>query len=270
MKRRNIALLAGIIMGGMLSGCGMVELTSAQEDAIAQYAADVSVEKYKEVHGMLETEADSYGGSSNSSSNSGIPKAPSQASAVDNTSIPQATKASNTADTTGTTETSGTTETTGTTEASGTTGTQTPATTEATQSVSANGSTEMGVEEALSITNVNLSLIGYSVVSSYPEGGIFTVDADAGYRLLVVEYEAVNPSSEEVTMGVDTTGVSIKATINGESTVSVYKTMLKSDLMNMNGIVFKGSEKKTCALIFRVKEDVAESISDISVSTTKR
>lgn len=248
-------------MGGMLSGCGMVELTSAQEDAIAQYAADVSVEKYKDVHGMLETEADPYGGSSDSSGNSGIPKAPSQASAVDHTSIPQATKAS---------ETTEATDASNTADTSGTTGTQTPTTTEATQSVSANGSTEMGVEEALSITNVNLSLIGYSVVSSYPEGGIFTVDADAGYRLLVVEYEAVNPSSEEVTMGVDTTGVSIKATINGESTVSVYKTMLKSDLMNMNGIVFKGSEKKTCALIFRVKEDVAESISDISVSTTKR
>jgi hypothetical protein len=127
------------------------------------------------------------------------------------------------------------------------------------------------LEDLLNISGVELSLVGYSVNDKYPTDEYsFSVEAPSGYKLLVVEYELKNNSAVDTVIGVDASHASIKALVNNTESAAMYRTMLKSDITNMDGTSVKAGESVTGVLIFRIKEDLAENVNSVDVSVTAR
>lgn len=306
MKKRAIILAMGAVL--MLSGCtSVIELSSEEEDIIAEYAAQTLVKSYKKSIGVKdevveEKETGNRGTNTgvgipsigyrvpqnNNSSSNGTQESTKESTEIatlpaneptTSVGIPSTTLSSGEQVTTAatTTETSTNAEKPTTTEkatvatqantTAGATGVTTPAGN--TPSGTNNGAVGNTLEEALNISGVELSVIGYAVESHYPlETFSFTVDANPGHKLLIVEYDVWNSADADAVMGVDASRASIKAVINGTEKVNVYKTMLKNDLMNMNGSKFKPGEAKTGVLIFSIKDELAEKITSVDILST--
>ncbi len=124
--------------------------------------------------------------------------------------------------------------------------------------------------ESLEITGVEITELGYFMADKYPEEAFaFTVEAPAGKQLLVVEYDAWNSVDAQSTMTVNAEDAIIRAVINGEKKVTVFKTLLRNDIMNMNEKVFEPGQAETAVLIFLVDDEMAADISSVEVVVTK-
>lgn len=125
--------------------------------------------------------------------------------------------------------------------------------------------------EALQVKGVELSVLGYTVEDRYPtEAYALSVEADAGHKLLVVEYDVWNSEDADAIMEINPDNAIVKATINGTDNVNIYKTILKSDLYNMNGVQFAPGEAKVGVLIFRISNELAENITSVQVKATAK
>lgn len=117
------------------------------------------------------------------------------------------------------------------------------------------------LQEVLNVTGVEVAEMGYIIAERYPmEEYTFTVEAGAGRKLLVIEYDVWNSVDADSIMELDASDVVIKAKINGEKTINIFKTMLNTDILNMNGTQFVAGEAKTGALIFLIDDEWAEKI----------
>lgn len=228
MRRKVISVL--LIFAFLLSGCtSVIELTSEEEDLIAEYAAGMMIKKYKESKGIITTSdnkpviSETEAGTKNNTEEE-IPSA--TGNAVENE--------------------------TGDSLVDETVSSQTAVST---------------LEEVLNVKGVEISVIGYSVEERYPtEEFSFSVEASAGHKLLVVEYDVWNSVDADAVMELDTKNVAIRAVINGSTKVNVFKTMLKNDLLNMNGVQFAPGEAKTGVLIFNISDELAENLTSVDVS----
>lgn len=125
--------------------------------------------------------------------------------------------------------------------------------------------------EALQVKGVELSVLGYTVEERYPtEAYALSVEVDAGHKLLVVEYDVWNSEDADAIMEINPDNAIVKATINGTDNVNIYKTILKSDLYNMNGVQFAPGEAKVGVLIFRISNELAENITSVQVKATAK
>ncbi|MDD6571658.1 MAG: hypothetical protein PUF12_04615 [Thermoflexaceae bacterium] len=230
MKRKVISVL--LIFAFLLSGCTSVtELTSEEEDLIAEYAAGMMIKKYKESKGIITTPdnqpviSETEAGTKNNTEEE-IPSA--TGNAVENE--------------------------TGDFFEDETISSQTAVST---------------LEEVLNVKGVEISVIGYSVEERYPTEELsFSVEASTGHKLLVVEYDVWNSVDADAVMELDAKNVAIRAVINGSTKVNVFKTMLKNDLLNMNGVKFAPGEAKTGVLIFNISDELAENLTSVDVSAT--
>lgn len=222
-KRKIISVL--LILTFLLSGCdSVIQLTSEEEDLIAEYAAGMMIKKYKENNGIIppaksepampETEAGTETGT--------------EAGTENQTAVPPDVFEN---------------ETVGNLPAAST------------------------LEQVLNVRGVELTVLGYSVEERYPtEELAFSVEASEGHKLLVVEYDVWNSVDADAVMELDAENVVIRAVVNKSSRVNVFKTMLKNDLLNMNGTEFAPGEAKIGVLIFNVSDELAENITSVDVS----
>lgn len=236
MKKRFFLMLVTMLL--FLTGCtSVIELTSEEEDLIAEYAAGRFIYKYKESQGLLGSEEQTQ-----QNVNEPIQ------------TVPQQTQPA----TQPVTSQNGQQETE---SIPGNTSTDVQA-----QPSTGNGNIEAG----LGITGVEMEMLGYMVVDKYPvEEYAFTVDAGNGYKLLVVEYDVWNSVDAQAVMKVANTNAKVKAMINSNTQVNVYKTLLNDDILNMDGKTFEAGEAVIGALIFRVKEEDASNITSVEINITE-
>ncbi|MGN0160466.1 MAG: hypothetical protein ACI4AQ_03655 [Lachnospiraceae bacterium] len=266
MRKRVIMLAMSAVL--LLSGCAsVIELSSEEEDMIAEYAAQAFIKSYKKNLGLEETTESPSGeessGNRGNGSGIGLPSIGYR--------VPQNSNQETTSDTTETV--AGNEESTAAVEE--TTKEELPVVTLPSDEGTAAGGSESAsgdtLEQVLGITGVEVSVIGYAVESRYPlEAYSLTVDAPSGHKLLIVEYDVWNSVDVDAVMGVDPSKASVKAVINGTERVNVYKTMLKNDLLNMNGTKFAPGEAKTGVLIFSIEDELAEKITSVDVLATLR
>lgn len=235
--KKNLIMI--LFAAWMLTGCtSVIELTSEEEDLIAEYAAGSVIDAYWEDKNKFNT-------SGNSTS---ILPLVTEAPTTDNIKGPESQNTQNVTQPAD----SVTVETTAPT----TVGTSTDSTNDLVQ--------------ALGITGVEVTQLQYYVVDKYPEDMYaFTVDAASGKKLLVVEYDVWNSVDAPATMTVNTEGVVIKAVINGSKKVNVHKTLLNNDIMNMNEKSFDAGQAETGVLIFMINEDDAADITSVNIEITK-
>lgn len=259
MKKQLIWMTAVCFV--FLAGCTQViDLTEEDEDIIAEYAAGELVYQYKLSKGLIEIEP---------------PTMPTEAATEEPTqeettaaepekegldTIPPLVKKDET-------------ETTAAPEGE-TTGADGPTNPDGDIHVSSNIGSDVGMAslmEALQVSGVEISVLGYTVEDRYPtEAYALSVEADAGHKFLVVEYDVWNSEDADVVMEIHPDDATIKAMINGTESIRSYKTILKSDLLNMNGMEFAPGEAKVGVLIFRISDEQAENITSVQVKATAK
>lgn len=271
MKKQLIWMTAVCFV--FLAGCTQViDLTEEDEDIIAEYAAGELVYQYKLSKGLIEIEP---------------PTMPTEAATEEPTqeettaaepekegldTIPPLVKKDET-ETTAAPE-GETTGAEGPTKPVNPTNPADPTEPDGDIHVSSNIGSDVGMAslmEALQVSGVEISVLGYTVEDRYPtEAYALSVEADAGHKFLVVEYDVWNSEDADVVMEIHPDDATIKAMINGTESIRSYKTILKSDLLNMNGMEFAPGEAKVGVLIFRISDEQAENITSVQVKATAK
>lgn len=226
-----------------LTGCtSIIEMTSDEEELIAEYAADSVIEHY---HSVREQQRNKY------KVHPVEEVKPTQETSAPKETQPAATDSSSAVESTTESDEPGTV----------------PGMVDDTNpeySIEA-------LEKALALEGVELSMLGYTVEERYPNDPYaLAVDATAGYKLLVVEYDVWNSTDASSIMKVDASKAIIKAVVNGSDQISLFKTMLKQDIMNMNDVEFAAGEAKSGVLIFRIPEALVDHISSIQVQAKEK
>lgn len=280
MRKSIIALTIMSCM--MLSGCAsVIDLTSEEENLIVEYAAHSMINAYKDSKGML-PEVDFESETTVESTEAMTEKETESEKDEQKESIPVKQETESSSESAETEEGSeGSTESTSEVSTESSTEETTEASTESTTENSTEGTTETSTEEtvtagsgsdtdlvvqALKIKGVELSVLGYSVYDRYPmEEYTFVVEPAAGQKLLVIEYDVWNSVDAESVMKVDTTDVTLRAIINGEETLPMQKTLLNTDIFNMDGTKFAPGEAKVGVLVFGIDEKLAKNIATVEV-----
>lgn len=237
MKKKLFSIL--LITSMLFSGCtSVIELTEEQENLVAEYSAGLVIKAYKESQGIIPVVKDEQP----TESMTQAPTKPQETKPnnQDETNVPPATSGDMLNNTTPTEE----------------------------EFIQDSGITLM---EVLDVEGVELSMLGYSVEEKYPlDDFAFSVEAPAGHKLLVVEYDVWNSVDAGSVMKLNPDNAVIKAIINGSDKVNVYKTMLKNDLLNMNDLEFAPGEAVTGVLIFKIKDEVATEITSVNITATPK
>lgn len=123
--------------------------------------------------------------------------------------------------------------------------------------------------QVLGIQDVEITCLGYEITDVYPKDEFaLSTKATEGKRLVVVQYELMNLTSEPVIMQVDES-VSVKAVINDNKTIRQYVTMLNDDIMNMNGRQLLSGEVIQGVFVFNVEEELCNNIASLNVVAQK-
>lgn len=283
MKKQLLWIMAACSV--FFAGCTQViDLTEEEEDIIAEYAAGQLVYQYKVSKGLIEIEPPTEPTEAATESETPAPEETTAAQEQEIETIPPIVKGGETETTApegGTTNPEQPTNPTEPTQPDGSTNPEGPTEPNSPTGpdgdnihVSDNIGSSVGMAslmEALQVKGVELSVLGYTVEDRYPtEAYALSVEADRGHKLLVVEYDVWNSEDADVIMEINPDNAIVKATINGTDNVNVYKTILKSDLYNMNGMQFAPGEAKVGVLIFRISNEMAENITSVQVKATAK
>lgn len=126
------------------------------------------------------------------------------------------------------------------------------------------------IADVLGMNNVKITCLGYDVLDMYPKDEFaLSVSANKGKKLVVVYYNLMNLTSESVLIHINS-DVTVRAVINGGSSVTTFPTLLNDDIMNMDGKELTPGETKTGVFIFEVKEDLCSSIASLNVEVKKK
>lgn len=277
MKKQLLWIMAACSV--FFTGCTQViDLTEEEEDIIAEYAAGQLVYQYKISKGLIEleppTEPTEAVTEPESPTQEETTAAPDQQEVETIPPIVKREETETTAPEGGTTEPTQATEPANPTEPNGSTEPNSPTEPNGDIHTSDNIGSTVGMAslmEALQVKGVELSVLGYTVEDRYPtEAYALSVEADAGHKLLVVEYDVWNSEDTDAVMEINPDNAVVKATINGTEQIHIYKTILKSDLYNMNGVQFAPGEAKVGVLIFRISDEMAESITSVQVKASAK
>ncbi|MCM1468503.1 MAG: hypothetical protein NC086_10160 [Alistipes sp.] len=265
MKKQLLWLMAACSV--LLAGCTQViDLTEEEEDIIAEYAVGELMYQYKISKGLIEVEPPTLPTEAATEEATQEETTAAEPETQEVETIPMIVKK----DETETTAPDG--NPTDPTDANGeTTAADGP---EDNVHASSNIGSDVGMAslmEALQVSGVELSVLGYTVEDRYPtEEYALSVEADGKHKLLVVEYDVWNSEDTNAVMEINPDNATIKATINGTENVNIYRTILKSDLSNMNGMEFEPGEAKVGVLIFRISDELAENITSVQVKATAK
>lgn len=121
------------------------------------------------------------------------------------------------------------------------------------------------VEDFYGIEDFTIRYQGYNIVDTYPENGdYFSVQAEMGKKLLVVNFVAKNNSEAEHTLDMISLMPNMKIGINDEGVQSALSTLLADDIANYRGTLAAG-EEVTLVLLAKIDAEKAANIQSITL-----
>ena len=102
----------------------------------------------------------------------------------------------------------------------------------------------------------------YEIVDSYPEGEsanpYFTVDASAGNKLLILHFDLLNPSGDDIDVNLSSLNLRYRVSINGGKNKFVMTTLLGNDLLSFVGTVPAASSRDIVAVCEVTEAEAAD------------
>lgn len=124
------------------------------------------------------------------------------------------------------------------------------------------------LEEALEFPGgMTASYVGEKVCAYYPEDNgdpYFSLNAAEGKRLLVLRFSIMNSAEQEMELDMLSLGANFRITVNGEYTRRALTTLMDDDFATYRDTLSAG-ESREVVLVIEVEEDMAESITSISL-----
>lgn len=115
---------------------------------------------------------------------------------------------------------------------------------------------------------VTLTYRDYQIADSYPEDGsaddYFALDASAGKKLLVLNFELTNGTAQEENIDFLSTASRYIITVNDSTRGNALTTMLPNDMSTYAETLAPG-ETQGLVLLLEVNEDVANAVQNISL-----
>lgn len=129
--------------------------------------------------------------------------------------------------------------------------------------------TVISVEDFYGLSEgVTITYQGQTVCDSYAgdasEAG-FALEASSGKKLLVLNFQIANQSGSEQNIDLFAKTATYRVLLNGSETVNVLTTMLMDDMSTYMDTIPAG-ETRDVVLIAEIKENMAETISSISLN----
>lgn len=127
------------------------------------------------------------------------------------------------------------------------------------------------IEEFYGLEGVEIRYTGFELKDSYPDNDsapdelYLAMNATSGCKLLVLNFDAVNTSGQEVDLNMVSAGAKFKISLNGEAPRYALTTMLLNDLGSYTGTIAAG-ETERLVLIGEIPADKADSIQSVSLS----
>lgn len=127
------------------------------------------------------------------------------------------------------------------------------------------------IEEFYGLEGVEIRYSGFELKDSYPDNDsapdelYLAMNATSGCKLLVLNFDVVNTSGQEVNLNMVSAGAKFKISLNGEAPRYALTTMLLNDLGSYTGTIAAG-ETERLVLIGEIPADKADSIQSVSLS----
>ncbi len=122
------------------------------------------------------------------------------------------------------------------------------------------------IEDFLKSDPVHFTYTGYETVDFYPdegEGIYFMMNATEGNKLLVLKFQAENPSGAETALDIAQSETRFKIVVDGERK-NAMTTMLSNDLAYYQGTLAAG-ESRELVLICEIPEEQATALSSLEI-----
>ena len=121
------------------------------------------------------------------------------------------------------------------------------------------------IEEYYGINGVTFQYLGYDLTSSYPPGAdgeniFFAMDATEGSQLLVLRFMATNVTSSDLILNMMDYGVKFRISVNGEAGQSALTTMLLDDLQTYKDVLPAGYSVELVSIVEVPQSSAVESI----------
>lgn len=224
--RKAGTFLCGVIVAGLLAGCGstMPDLTPEETDIISEYAVGILL-KYDKRNGSRLVDTSEY--------ENVVEEAPEEIPEVEQepeSEIPE--------------------NDTEVVDVSQDVETVSPPST---------------IEEYYGIEGVTFQYLGYDLADSYPpeaDGAdiFFAMDATEGSQLLVLRFMATNTTSSDLILNMMDYGVKFRVSVNGEAGQGALTTMLLNDLQSYKDVLPAGYSVELVSIIEVPKSSSIETI----------
>ena len=215
--RKAGTFLCGIIVAGLLAGCGstMPDLTQEETDIISEYAVGILL-KYDKNHGSRLVDTSEY--------EDVAEEVPEEIPAVESEPEQEPEITENDTEVVDVSQDAETAAL--------------PAT----------------IEEYYGIEGVTFQYLGYDLTSSYPQGAdgeniFFAMDATEGSQLLVLRFMATNVTSSDLILNMMDYGVKFRVSVNGEAGQSALTTMLLDDLQTYKDVLPAGYSVELVSIV---------------------
>lgn len=115
--------------------------------------------------------------------------------------------------------------------------------------------------------DMSVSYDGYKVMNSYKVENYFSVDAEQGKKLVVMNFTMKNTGSKTIELDLLAEGIGFKGCFDGENRISEHISFGLNSLSSYEGKIKAGKSEKTI-LIFQIPEEQAKNIKSESLYVT--
>lgn len=118
--------------------------------------------------------------------------------------------------------------------------------------------------QKLELNGAKITYKTYEVGDRYPTGEyVICVPANPGCKILAVEFNIQNQSSDDIVVNSKESDISINLSLNGE-TVKQETTILKNDISQLSDVTIKATETYKAVAIFQIKEEQSDNLSKMT------
>jgi hypothetical protein len=251
--KRGCILAVVLMVAAVSTGCG-IDLTDEQNRVIAEYAADLLLKYDRAYQGRYED-------TNTSTDDTDVEEV------TETTTSEELTEETTTEEPTTEALTESTTEENTETEVDSTEDSDTEDDT-IPPSVSDNVT---DIAEIVGIQGMSIVYNKCMFLDRYPsldqDGTFIYLDADPGYKLVVVKFDIINQSSQPIKVDLLNTDIAYRLVMNQTKAASPMLTILMDDLGTFNNTVPANSEQ-SAVLVFQMSDSCVEQIERLDIKVT--
>lgn len=128
--------------------------------------------------------------------------------------------------------------------------------------------TAVDIAEIVGIPDISIVYNDCMFLERYPsmdsDGSFIYLDADEGYKLVVVKFDIINASSQAVTVDLLNTDINYQLVMNGSNAARPMLTILMDDLGTFSNTIPANSEQ-SAVLIFQMSDSSVEHIESLDI-----